>query len=762
MVVFAPAAQLQLCHSLFCVSLIVPVSYDCQATMYHVRHFPLFCRVSRFATLLSVAVFAISGSLVLASDAAESRPVWQVLDQTPPEMMLRYFRNNASALSAQHRGPDSLSAWQQRQGELRSLLWKSLGSFPLDDRPGIRARLVGTIDHGDHFVEKIVYESLPGLYVTALVYVPKRLRGPAPAVICVNGHWPQSKHTPIIQRRAIMLARMGVIAFCQDVIGTGERAAFDGSEPVTYHGFFRGATPRIVDRSLLGYIMYECMRANDYLRNRPDVDPERIMCTGASGGGKQSMFFPALDPRLAGGAPVCYVSSYVEHMGATACVGEIPTGVLRFTDQWEILGLHGPRPLLLIAASRDVPVFQPEPMRQTMRKTQQRIYQLYKRQELVQLAEFDSPHDYNRQMRERFYVHVAEHLLNQPDMEVSEPDELPVEDEQALRCGLPAGSETMQSLTYRRARELASRHEYPASAAVWSTQRSDLLRDLEYDVLGGFPTRKGVRRTLVRKFEWDAMVVEQWSLETEPGVLVPAVLCLPGSLGEGQKVPAVVVVDQAGKLHAFARGLVEHLVQAGAAVLAIDYRGAGETAGTVPEIAYGPGTPEYNLSNYALLLGRPLMGMRAHDIRCAIDFLVERDEIDPGRLAVAGRGRGALAGALAAIVDERITVVIAEELLASWVFAEEFVDIGLSTLIPRILTVGDVEHLLACLAPRSLLLVNPVDGRNRRLDADAAARLGEFTAAVFNQVGATGRFATTVVDEPNAVNAIGEWLRNSQ
>ena len=101
-------------------------------------------------------------------------------------------------------------------------------------------RITGRLDHGDHVVEKVLYESLPGLYVTALAYVPKNVQGRMPAVICVNGHWPDAKATEIIQRRCMGLARMGVIAFCQDVIGTGERQAFAGSPPQNYHGFFAG------------------------------------------------------------------------------------------------------------------------------------------------------------------------------------------------------------------------------------------------------------------------------------------------------------------------------------------------------------------------------------------------------------------------------------------------------------------------------------------------------------------------------------------
>ncbi len=659
-------------------------------------------------------------------------PIYQVLAKKPPDMMLNYFKEQARPLPKDHTAPASLAQWEQRRGELRRQLWNSMGKFPLEDRPPVSARITGRLDHGDHVVEKILYESMPGLYVTALAYVPKHIEGRAPAVICVNGHWPDSKAQDLIQRRCISLARLGVIAFCQDVIGTGERQAYEGSPPQWYHGFFRGATPWIVDRSLLGYIMYECIRSLDYVSARADVDPKRIMCTGASGGGKQSMFFAALDDRLAGAVPVCYVSSYHAHMGATACVGEVPIGVLRYTDQWEILGLHAPRPLLCIGASRDAPVFLPKEMYGTLERTKE-VYRLYGAEQRVQSAEVDSKHDYNREMREILYRHVAEHLLDRKGAVISEPDDLPVEKEEAIRVGLPKNSETMQSLTFHRAQELVAGFQVPKTSVAWGAQRERILSSLKNDLFGGFPDPMQCQRKLVRKLTYRGYPAEHWILEPEPGVVLSAVLVLQPQLSGKSKRPAVLVVDEDGKKSAFERGTIEALLSRGHIVLAIDYRGTGETAGTVPSIDYGPGTPEYNLSNYGLFIGRPIMSMWTFDVRCAADLLASRPEVDAKRISIAGRGRGGLAAVLAAAFDERTHSVAAEEMLGSWVFNEEFRDIGLAYFIPRILTLADMPQLVACLAPRPVLLVNPVDGRRRRLSDDAAQSMSSFTRRVYER-----------------------------
>src|SRR5207247_266166 len=118
--------------------------------------------------------------------------------------------------------------------------------------------------------------------------------------------------------------------------------------------------------------------------------------------------------------------------------------------------------------------------------------------------------------------------------------------------------------------------------AQWQEARERMLTALQTEIFGDFPDPSAAHRSHVRSLEGHGARIEHWTLETEPGVTIPVVLCVPNGQTEKEKRPAVLVVDERGKRVAFARGLIERLVSAGYVVAALDYRGTGETAGTVP------------------------------------------------------------------------------------------------------------------------------------------------------------------------------------
>ena len=165
-------------------------------------------------------------------------------------------------------------------------------------------------------IEKVVFESLPGLHVTALVYVPDGPSGRKPAVLVPCGHAPDGKSFRNYQELSGQLARRGYVVISWDPVGQGERSQFwDAARGRSRYNLVCGEhavlgnLACVAGSSLVRYMVWDGMRALDYLLTRADVDPARIAVTGTSGGGFQSLYLGALDERIQVVAPSCFVTS---------------------------------------------------------------------------------------------------------------------------------------------------------------------------------------------------------------------------------------------------------------------------------------------------------------------------------------------------------------------------------------------------------------------------------------------------------------------
>src|SRR5437773_2516420 len=151
--------------------------------------------------------------------------------------------------------------------------------------------------------------------------------------------------------------------------------------------------------TLLGLQVYDNRRAVDYLCSRPEVDPDRLGITGASGGGNQTMYAGALDERLKAVVPVCSVGTYQAYLHAACCVCEVLPGALRFTEEGDVLGLVTPRALLVINASKDAIQFSPAEAEKSVDRAK-RVFNLSGVRGNLKHLVFESAHDYNKPMSE--------------------------------------------------------------------------------------------------------------------------------------------------------------------------------------------------------------------------------------------------------------------------------------------------------------------------------------------------------------------------
>lgn len=237
---------------------------------------------------------------------------------------------------------------------LRRKLRESLGFERLPWPPDLRARNLGTLQRQGYRIEKLVWQTLPGVDVPGHLYLPDGLAAPAPGIIFYPGHWWQdSKTRPDFQAFCINMARLGFVVLTFDPFGQGERG-----QSARDH---RRTESLLAGVSQQGIAEYETRCALEYLLSRKEVDPKRIGMTGASGGGFNTWMTAALDDRIAVAVPVVGTSEFYEQTVAVRPLDwyranehcHFVPGLMRYANNHELLAMAAPRPLLIIAASED-------------------------------------------------------------------------------------------------------------------------------------------------------------------------------------------------------------------------------------------------------------------------------------------------------------------------------------------------------------------------------------------------------------------------
>jgi dienelactone hydrolase len=276
--------------------------------------------------------------------------------------------------------PASVEEWNERAARVRRQMQVTLGLWPMPTRTPLNAVIHGRIDCGDHTVERVFFESMPGFYVTGSLYRPKGKRGRMPGVLSAHGHWADGRfhdagqdrvrrdiatgaerfeeggRSPL-QARCVQLARMGCVVFHYDMIGYAD------SVQISYelaHGFAKQRpevnrtegwglySPAAEShfQSVMGLQTWNSIRALDFLASLPDVDVDRIGVTGASGGGTQTFVLCALDERPAVSFPAVMVSTAMQG----GCVCENACGFRVGTGNVEFAALFAPKPMGLTTA----------------------------------------------------------------------------------------------------------------------------------------------------------------------------------------------------------------------------------------------------------------------------------------------------------------------------------------------------------------------------------------------------------------------------
>jgi cephalosporin-C deacetylase-like acetyl esterase len=635
-------------------------------------------------------------------------------------MLPAYLKEKAFALIDERQRAiariSTMDDLKARQQYWREKMWGYLGGRP--ERTPLNARVVGTLDRGDHRIEKIIFESRPGFYVTANLYLPKAGKAPYSAILFPLGHERGAKAHQAWQRCLAGLARRGFVALAWDPIGQGERIQMYDEDwhdskvqASTVEHTIIGMQCLLTGSHVAQYTVWDGIRALDYLLTRPEVDPKRVGCTGNSGGGTHTAYISGLDDRIQVAAPSCYITSWkrmIESIGPQDAEQVFPLWLKDGLDYPDYLYAFAGKPFLMLTAIRD---FFPIAGARSSFAEVQKVYDKLGIADKVAMFEADDGHGYSKPRREAGYRWFTRWLQGAENTTPEAPLELATAEE--LQCTRTGQVQTefkqsadVFSMNRTLARELRAKRK-PTPDSV----RQHVRELTHYEAASG-----PVRITHFGDTDRAASRVEKLVYESEPGISIPALLFLPKS-GPPRK-PAVVFADARGK--AAAASEAEQLAAKGYIVLVPDLRGFGETQPSLDRRDYFVRNfGDYENVLTALVIGKTMVGMRAADLVRGVDLLAARNDVDASRIAVTGRAAAAIPALFAALFDKRIGRLALDGMLLSYeaVVNEKIHQGMVEQLIPSALKEFDLPDVIASLTLAKVAVYNGVNPLGQEVTA---------------------------------------------
>ena len=192
--------------------------------------------------------------------------------------------------------------------------------------------------HDGYTTQNICIELTPGEHLFGTIYASTK-KGKHALIVCPDGHWPM-RYRQDEQQRLGTLARMGAVCVDFDLYGWGESEKEVGAE--AHH------TSRAhVYQAACGYVLLDYM-----LKNRKDIDPERVGVMGGSGGGTHTVLLSLLDERVTASAPVVHLASHFD--GGCPCESGKPVQLAGGgTCEPELAAVMAPKPMLIVSDGGD-------------------------------------------------------------------------------------------------------------------------------------------------------------------------------------------------------------------------------------------------------------------------------------------------------------------------------------------------------------------------------------------------------------------------
>ena len=661
------------------------------------------------------------------------------------------------------------SDWEQRRLDIRQSLTEIIGPFP--EKSPLNPQIMRSIEKDFFTVEHIVFESQPGFHVSSSLYIPHDIQKPAPAILYASGHADVGYRSATYQHKIMNLVKKGFIVFAFDPVSQGERVEY--YDPETGESFvgsstrehcYSGVQAFTTGSSLARHMIWDGIRAVDYLMTRGEVDPGRIGMTGRSGGGTQTAYTAAMDDRILAAAPEAYISNFrrlMQTIGPQDAEQNLFHGLLHGIDHADFLAARAPKPVLIISTTEDF--FSIQGARESARELS-KMYDALGHSDYFGMVEDGGGHTSTKSNRESMYAFFQKHL-NHPgnpmdeEVDILGDDELQVTPTGQLATSL--GGETIFTLNRKLAQEQVSRlqtarthpeRHFPAS--VTAAKELSGYREPSGNT-GSMPAGS----IFTGQIQREGYVIEKYFTPGEGDYVIPYLLFLP----DQPNGKALLYLHPEGKAaEAGEQGEIAMFVENGFTVLAPDLIGTGEM---------GPGM----LSNYraqildfdsvsfdvwftSVKTGRSITGIQAGDAVRLARSLLEREQIASLYAAARGEMSAVLLHAAAFEPDIEHVALIEPFLSFRSVAMTRYYDPSVHhNIVAGALGKYDLPDLAGSLAPRSLVVSRAVDASGKCHDREGIREDADVIRMAYEHHNAKDRLQIATCDS-GIDGDIRSWL----
>lgn len=598
----------------------------------------------------------------------------------------------------------------------RERIRQSFGPEP--ERTPLNPKIMGVLERDTYRVEKILFESRPGMLVSANLYVPKGRAFPLPAVVASCGHSANGKAGDTYQSFAQSLARQGYVVLIYDPIGQGERLQFVDEQFKPRRGvavaehLYAGNPQFLVGEFFGMWRAWDGIRALDYLLTREEVDPKHVGITGNSGGGTMTTWLCGLESRWTMAAPGCFVTTFrrnAENELPADTEQCPPRAIALGLDHADFLAAMAPKPVIILAKERDF--FDVRGSIEAYERLKS-LYTLLGVPDNVALHIGPTEHGYTQENREAMYRFF--NRVTNVDGPTSEP-RLTIENDADLWC-CPHGqvaelnSRTVLSFTQAASRTAKTKRG-SVDGGTLAKALTEVLRLPEIPKVA--PDYRILR--VLKPRQYPLASATTYAVETEPKIhaVVTRLTDKPhySRPPEEPRRAVLYVSHQSADVELRTEPLIKELLEQGAAFYACDVRGIGDsrpdTCGS--DTFHSPYGSDFFYAAHAIMLDRPYVGQRTLDVLRVIDWLAS---VGHREVHLAAKGWGTLPALFAAVLSKHVVQVTLKQSLESYSAVAENEDYNwpLSSFAPGVLKQFDLDDCYRELQERKQLKLIDTQG----------------------------------------------------